>query len=360
MKKRVLCVALAAILLLAIPSIAAADSSGVCFTAVGDRLLDLSSMPSFVGGAAYLPSRVFSSFGVYYNYFDSDATALLYNGSKQIFFGLNDGSCYDSEGTTYQASAVLRNGQVYVPAAWVCQYFGLSYSYISGSGNGDIVRIKNGSEVLTDSKFIDAATSLMKMYYTEYYGMIDPATPSPSPTLPSENDDNHHSSAHIFLTFIGVPDSKLLDELDRFAYQASFFVTAQEAEENADTLRRIYGSGHNIGIFCESSVQDCEKAAVAIYNACQTLPTMLSSDTALATQCIEYGKENALAYFSPTISAPSDTAGISAISSRLEEAAGYLSICVEISSTTSKMLPSLFYYLSSNSFNVLPLRETYL
>ncbi len=363
MKKRLNCLILAAVMLLAIPISAKADSTGVCFTAVGDNLLDLSSMPSFSGGSTYVPSKAFSAFEVYLNYFDSEATALLYNGSKQIFFDMNNGGAEDSIGTTYEVSAIFRGGQVYVPVAWVCSYFGLSYSYITGIGNGDVVRIKNGSEFLTDSQFLNATATLMKTYYNDYYSTITPVTPSPgvSPSPnPAEEDDDSHSGTYVFLTFMGVPDKRLLDTLDRYSYPASFFVTEQQAKDNADTLRRIYGSGHNIGIYCQSVPEESEAAADAVFGVTQVIPTIFTSAARAAEKCKAYGEEHCLSYYAATIFASGSTDNRSAIVNRLENSSGYVGLSVELSETTLKMLSSLLRYLSSESYSVVPLRETYI
>lgn len=362
MNKRVLCLILIAALLIVIPIAATADSTGICFTAVGDNnLMELSSMAVFSGGVLYVPATAFSYFGIYTNYFDSDATALLYSGSKQIFFDMNAGNAYDSLDTTYEVSAMLRNGQVYVPVSWVSRYFGVSYTYINGVGNGDIVRIKNGNEYLTDAQFLDAAGSLMKTRYNEYFGIVSPATPTPPGVSPAPTDvEDDHSGTYVFLNFIGAPDSKLLDTLSRYGYSASFFVTAEQAEASADLLRQAYGTGHNIGIFCQSSVDECETAANAIFAACQVTPSLVTSGSFLALSCMEYGETHGLSYSSSSISANAGTENRSAIVSRLENAFGYVGLSVELSETTLRMIPSLLSELSSESYNVLPLRETYL
>lgn len=361
MKKRALCLIIAVALLLSISISASADSTGVCFTGVGDTLLDLNSMAVFSGGTLYVPGKAFSSFGVYITYFDADATLLLYNSSSSVYFDLNEGTTYDGSGNYYEVSGIFRGGQVYVPVAFVCRYFGVSYSYISGSGNGDIARLKNGSEVLTDSQYIDAAGSLMKTYYNEYFGMVQPITPVPSPSVqnPSAGDDNH-SGTYVYLSFIGVPEGKLLDTLSRFGYSASFFVTEEQALASPDTLRRIYGEGHNIGIYCSSFAEECEAASEAVFGACQVMPTLFTSASSIAQQCQSYGSEHALTYVTASIAADGGTQSREAIVGGLEDVSGNITLSVELSESTQKMLPSLLSYLSSESYSVVPLRETYL
>ena len=361
MKKSFLAYCLAAAVLLSVLISASADTSGISFTAVGDNLEPLNHAPSYSGGVTYVPASVFSAFGVYLNYFDSDATALLYNGSKQIFFNMTDGGASDSLGTEYEVSAIFKGGQVYVPVSWVCVYFGLSYSYISGNGNGDIVRIKNGTEVLTDKQFLDSTSLTMKYYYNEYYGTTATPTPSPGVSPSPGAEDEDHSSTYIFLSFVGMPDGKLLDSLSRFAYSASFFVTEEQAKAQPDMLRRIYGSGHNIGIYCSASAEECVGASEAVFGACQVLPTLMTSAEAIAAQCQSYGGEHGLSYFIPSIYADGNTETRSSVTSSLESApAGYIGLTVDLSETTQKMLPSLLSYFSAEGYSVVPLRETYL
>lgn len=191
---------LAVILLFSGLSTVSADDIGICFVSTNDKLLELNYTPYFVGGFVYLSYDIFASFGIYFSYFEADNTALLYTNSKQIFFDLSTGQSYDSFFNTYATSAVMKNGQVYVPAAWVCQYFGLTYSYISGNGNGDVVRITNGTAVLNDGEFLKAAASLMRSRYSEYFGVSEPMKPSPAltPKMTTGETREFHCASRVF------------------------------------------------------------------------------------------------------------------------------------------------------------------
>lgn len=359
MKKKTICLVLAAALLIVIPLSASADTTGVCFTGVGDGILDLNSMAVYSGGTLCVPARAFSSFGVNLNYFSSESIALLYTSTKQIFFNLTDGGSYDSLDTTYEASAMLRNGIVYVPVAWTCSYFGLSYSYISGTGNGDVVRIKNGSEVLTDKQYLDSTNSSMRIYYNEYFGTVTPSSPTPSVSV-SPGEEVDHSGTYVFLSFIGLPDTKLLDTLSRFAYPAVFFVTEEQASSAPDLLRRIYGSGHNIGIYCAASTEEISGAAQAVFGVCQAMPMFITSDSSIAESCRAYAAENAMTYFSPSLTADGNTDSRNAIAASLEAlSSAYVGISVTLSETTEKMLPSFLSYISINGYSVTSLKETF-
>ena len=358
MKRRIIAVLLVLLIIAPLTVSVSADNSGLCFTATNDTLLDLGSMAAYSGGLLYVPSRVFSTYGVYSNYFESNSTALLYNSSKQIFFELSTGNSYDSSGTYYSVSAIYKNGQVYVPVAWVCSYFGLSYSYISGSGYGDIVRIRNGMEVLTDTQFLDAATSLMKSRYNEYYGTNTPATPTPSQPKP---DESPNDTANVQLCFIGLPSEKALDSLDTYAaIKVCFFVTADEALNAPDTIRRIYGSGHSIGIYCKNSPEsEITSASDAIFEAVQVRPILLTSPTSISKACSEYASANGYAYYRQKISF-TDSKSVKDITSKIESTKGYVSLCITLGDKMNKNLPSILQFLASKHISVLPLLETYI
>jgi len=303
-----------------------------------------------------VPAKVFSVYGVYYNYFDSKSTALLYSGNKQIFFELTTGNSYDSYYTPYSVSAVFKYGQVYVPVAWVCNYFGLGYSYINGTGYGDILRIKNGGEVLTDSQFLEAATSLMRSRYNEYYGNVDPVSPLPSQTQPSDSETDTASAS---LSFIGLPSDKMLESMDAYAVKVCFFVTAAEATASPDTIRRIYGSGHSIGIYCSSSPEsECTEAADVIFEAAQTRPILLTSPTAISKSCSTYADANGYAYFQPATVLPISTKSAADVKSKLNDIKGYTSFVVSVTDYTEDYLPSVLQFLATKHITVIPLRET--
>ncbi len=353
--KKIIAVLLVILFMTPFLQTASADDSGLCFTATNDNLLDLGSMASYSGGIVYVPAKVFSTFGVYYNYFDSKSTAMLYNTSKQIYFELTSGNSYDSYNNTYSVSATYKNGQIYVPVAWVCQYFGLYYSYIGGNGYGDIVRIKNGAEVLTDSEFLDAANSLMRSRYNEYYGMVTPVSPTPSQPVPSDEIKGKSVS----LSFIGLPTDKMLDSLDNYSAKVCFFVTADEVLKSPDIIRQICGSGHSIGVYCVSSPEnECEKTADLIFEAAQTRPVLMTSPAAIAKNAKAYADSNGYAYFYPAIRIPETVKYSSGVTSELEDISGYASVAIPITADTSNYIPYVLQYADANRITLLPLRET--
>ena len=73
---------------------------------------------------------------------------------------------YDSSGHSYAASAISKGGQTYLPLVFVCEQFGLSYSYLFAEP-ADVCRIKDANAVLTDSQCAPPPTTL-ESRYNEY------------------------------------------------------------------------------------------------------------------------------------------------------------------------------------------------
>lgn len=355
MLRRIIAVILVLLFVAPFVVTASADSTGLCFTAANDNLFELSSMTAFVGGVPYVPAMAFSTFGVYYDYFNASSTALLYSGTKQIFFDLTNGNSYDSYYQQQPVSAVFKYGQVYVPVDWVCTYFGLGYSYISGSGYGDVLRLKNGAEQLTDWMFLDAATPTMRNRYNAYYANVDPVKPSPSQPKPSAPT----TSASVSLCFIGLPSDKILDSLDNYSVKVCFFVTAEEVTASPDTIRRICGSGHSIGIYCKTSPEsECAATEDIIFEAAQVRATLITSPSAISQSSMDYSSSNGYAYFMPTIELPENIKYSTGITSKLDGISRYTSLSIPITDNTENFIPYIFQYMVTKHITVLPLLET--
>ena len=360
MKRRIFSALLVCALLATImPFPAAADSSGLCYTSTDDKLLNLSNAAYSYGGSLYVPAQAYSAYGISFSYFSESRTGLLSNGKIQVFFDLIADTSYDPNGNYFNASGTFHNGQLYVPVGWTSHYFGLSYSYIPGNGCGDIVRIKSGSEVLTDARFLEAATYLMKSYYNDYFHTNTTPTPTPTPTpavIPSEESGK---AGTVTLCFVGLPDKELLDQLAAHSYKGCFFLTADEANASPDLVRRIYGSGFGLGICCKSNAgTECQAAADAIFAAVQVRPTLLTSPPAISKACADYAATHGYAYYAQRNSFSAANAKASAISSLLENANSRVIVTLTCGTGTAKLISGLAPYIASKNISVLPLLET--
>lgn len=363
MKKKWIPLLLCAVLLMSVlPSPAFADD--VCFIALNDNLLELSSMPAFVGSTAYVPGRVFSSFNIYYSYFSADSTAMIYTETKQFYFELSSGNTYDSSGAYYSTQAILRNGQVYLPAKFICKQFGLTYSWIAGTGHGDLLRITNGSAILSDSRFLSAASILMDSYYSAYMGSIapeeKPTVPDNPPSRPPDNEPDRHDT-EVLLHFTGLPSNKLLDTLDSYKTPACFFLSAEDVRAAPDTVRRLAASGHSLGILCGAEPEtDYAAAAALVFDAARFLPFLVAAADAGADACREMAAQNGLAFLDYDIDATQDSGvvGLAIVTSQLKFSKEQASIRFHCDENAEEMLPNVLYYLMRNHFSVRAARET--
>ena len=78
MRRKIIALALAALLFVSVIQPAAADTSGLCFTAINDTLLDLGSLAASVNGTIYVPAKIFSSLGVYSSSFNDTNDTVMY------------------------------------------------------------------------------------------------------------------------------------------------------------------------------------------------------------------------------------------------------------------------------------------
>lgn len=357
MKRRTLAIILIICLLVcAIPGASAA--SDVIFTAANDTLVpSLAYQPYVLNGTVYVPCWVFSNyFPIYYNYFSDSSTALVYNDSKQLYFELSSGNTYDSSNNFYSASAVFRSGQVYLPAVFICSQFGLTYSYITGSDYGDLVRVKDSTAVLDDSVFLSAAENQMETQYKTYKG---PSTSAPKPSVPPTRPGNgltNHGSTSVYLSFQGMPSEATLSALKRRNITTCFFLTADEVVENTDMVRNIVNSGHRVGVFCGAEgLEDFEQTSALIFEVSREKTILVSSSAENRAACLDMADENSLVYWGY------DTDGAllnpDFLASTLESAQSEVSVRIKSGAYTDAVLPSFLYYLVQNSFTIREVRE---
>ena len=266
--------ALALALGLSGPASAAGD---IYFTVINDSVVSLSdsTMPTWSGGVLYVPYSAFDGsntarigFDISFSYNRGSGIATLFNTRQALTFNLNNNTCYNAvTGEYLNGRAILRNGQVFVPVALVCSFFGLSYSVIS-IDEGYIVRIKNSSVVLSDAKFVEAATLSISRELREYnQANQSTATPGVLPPTgssgetettdpPIEEEPDTEDSVPVYLAFRCDDDqglSDILDALDESNRAAVFFFPADGLERQDDLLYRILGSGHSVGLLAEGS-----------------------------------------------------------------------------------------------------------
>ena len=352
----------------------AADN--IYFTAVNDNLCPLNdeTMPFWSGGNLYVASTVFSSYdlGLSYARDTSAQTAVLYNRNKVLEFDLANGGANNKLGTYYSARAISKGGYVFFPLAFVCSYFGLSYSLRDTSWI-PLVRVC-GSAILSDSQFIDAASTLMASRYYAYRQSKNPGTNTPAdsdneggdtPNLPqpeeeTEQEDNK-DTARVLLAIRAGDDASLvsmLNTLDRYGYQATIFFDPASLQGRDDLLRRIVASGHRIGLIqsAGADVSALEEGNGRLRQCTGTTTRMVLSSYQTTAHSAGY------AVYEPTLSAQTMGSTASSRASRIfsaiESRSGTVKLLLGGDETTAEALPTLCRRLNQKDYTVRSVNET--
>lgn len=270
MHKKIYAALLCALLIfqMAAPPVKAADY--VYFVAAGENILPMSdrNMPFWSGGYLYVSCDVFTGIGrksldIGRSRKNEEKQLVLYSGSKSLWFKWETDYSYDLNGNIYLPGAVYRNGQVFVPAAVVAQYFGLQYSVAKVNSwaagkpiQGDLVWLRQSGSGLPATAFADAASAPIADCYLEYIRGKE-VKEEPAETGSSEikePDLVEMGSKRIYLCAkAGENTAALLNELDRYGAQAAFFCTPEFLQTQGDLLRRMMATGQAIGILADGA-----------------------------------------------------------------------------------------------------------
>ena len=130
---------------LAVPVLGSSGNTTVYLLAANDKFCDLPGgvLPIAVNGTVYIPYSTFDrtltgvDLGVYYGITPERGTILtLYSLGGMLTFTMSANRCEDNLGNIMSFHAVTRNGIPYVPAAAVCSFFGLQYSFLPPTDRG--------------------------------------------------------------------------------------------------------------------------------------------------------------------------------------------------------------------------------
>lgn len=217
----------------------------VYFTAINEQLLPLNddTMPFWSGSTLYVSHVALegNDLGIHANRNREQQKITLYRKADAIIFDLDAGGAADNKGRTYSGSAVLRGSTVFFPVDTVCRFFGLEYSY-NRVPHGYLLRIKSSSVVLSDSAFIDAATSAFNQRFSQYERAHAPAAEQSA--MPAEQTPAKEEARRTAYLLFEVTDAALAEQLllQLPNRQATFLFSQQAAESAGDLLRRL-GAG---------------------------------------------------------------------------------------------------------------------
>ncbi len=185
--------ALCALVLAGALSLSASASPGnVNLMAVNERvLLDLTAdnMPRTVGGVLYVPYTMLSyqatgiDLGVNAMYSTTKRTLLVTDGQLGVVFDTRANTAQDLSGAAVSAQAMVRNGTVFVPIDWLCDYFGTISCTRTSTRHGTLIRLTSSSAILSDRSFVSAADNQLAdslSRYLESGGRGEGENPVPS------------------------------------------------------------------------------------------------------------------------------------------------------------------------------------
>lgn len=355
MRHRFLAVILIVVLLIAAVPQYTQAASDVCFVSINDTLPDSIPFAYVSNSVTYIPSSALSSFRIYFLYDSNISTVLVYTSAQQVTIDMIKGVATDKDGVEYAATAIYRNGQVYVPAQFICSMFGLNASYIEGVGYGDICRITDGSEMLGDELFLSAATNQMRTRYNAYMASIAPSpTPSYTPPEPDVTDPTTHDDVTVYLAFTGLPTSYLLNLLKNYRITAAFFLTAADIAAQPETVRRIVGEGHNVGIYCpDGTLREFDATAELLFEAAHVRTVLVSAGEAYTAAFSQECEGKGLVPIQFDLNGLNGGQGVNmaaAVTGPLSRAHGNTVLMLTLSETNDTIIRGIIYSMYSNSY----------
>ena len=268
MKKRLhafLC-ALALVSVLTLPAWGSSNSSTVYLLAVGDKFYD-AYQPAVINGVIYVPYTIFDrsatgvDLGVYYGITPEQGTILtLYSLSGMLTFRVQMGVCEDNQGNPMNFHAIPRYGIPYVPAAAVCGFFGLQYSFLPTSDRGTLIRITSPtSPGMDDGFFLKSAQGAMAYRYNQIIQSQTPQpTPSPAPSTPppvtSRPPATSNGDTRIYLALDASQASGDWTALFPDGTYALFLFTPDSLAGQASLVRKAVAAGHSVGLLVDPSL----------------------------------------------------------------------------------------------------------
>ena len=317
-KKGLLAAALCAALALGIAIPAFGSSGTVYLMAVNERVLDVTAenMPTVMNGVLYVPYTMLSirdtglNLGVSTQYSTTRRTVLVSDGQIGIVFELQTNSARDLQGNPVPARAMVRNSMTFIPIDYLCTYFGTISCSRVNSKYGIVIRVTNGSSVLRDTEFVNAADSRLADSLRDYISPSGSSAPTASPsarpsTFPPKPSDPLIEAEVLLALRWGEQAEELARLLERRGERAMFLFTAAELREQDDMVRRLIAAGHTVGLVltgedgatCAAQLEEGRRllAEIARYHA------LVVSAVALDGEGREVLREKGCAVWSPDL-----------------------------------------------------------
>ena len=255
-------------------SLPVSGASTVYLMAVNDKVHETTAdnMPMMVDGTLYIPYTMLSpqvsgiNLGVRAQYSASRNTLTLTSTGVTVTFDTRNNTAVDASSGSLNVRAMVRNSMVYLPIAWLCDYFpDLDYS-LTRTSYYTLVRLTSSAVILTDAQFLDAADNLLRENLARYQASLSTPSPSVSPSSspsaqpsPSPSPSAQQPKPLVYLAFRwGDHAENAASALEERDQRGLFLFSVDELTGQDKLIRRLVGQGHQIGlVLTGSDLTDC-------------------------------------------------------------------------------------------------------
>ena len=261
--KRLLSLLLSVLMLCTLLPPRASAAPTLYFTAVNDRMRDLSdeTMPFWQNGFLYVAGATVDGpddLGIRYSYNQEKSVAILYKGQRVLYCDLTAGTMENNRtGEQYAGSPIVRSGMVFFPITALAKIFDLKYSSTK-IAYGYLLRIRDDNAVLSDEYFIDAATDPIQKRYAQYeraHAAAEQENETPAQVeTPVRRDD---LTVYLLLPAAnGFMLTQLLSTLENYQSHATLLLTPELLESAGDGVRRAAATGNAVALCISAETAD--------------------------------------------------------------------------------------------------------
>ena len=262
-RKRLLSLLLSVLMLCTLLPPRASAAPTLYFTAVNDRMCDLSdeTMPFWQNGLLYVAGATVDGpddLGIRYSYNQEKSVAILYKGQRVLYCDLTAGTMENNRtGEQYAGSPIVRSGMVFFPITALAKMFDLKYSSTK-IAYGYLLRIRDDNAVLSDEYFIDAATDPIQKRYAQYeraHAAAEQENETPAQVeTPVRRDD---LTVYLLLPAAnGFMLTQLLSTLENYQSHATLLLTPELLESAGDGVRRAAATGNAVALCISAETAD--------------------------------------------------------------------------------------------------------
>ena len=254
-RKRLLSLLLSVLMICTLLPPRASAAPTLYFTAVNDRMCDLSdeTIPFWQNGLLYVAGATVDGpddLGIRYSYNQEKSVAILYKGQRVLYCDLTAGTMENNRtGEQYVGSPIVRSGMVFFPITALAKIFDLKYSSTK-IAYGYLLRIRDDNAVLSDEYFIDAATDPIQKRYAQYeraHAAAEQENETPAQVeTPVRRDD---LTVYLLLPAAnGSMLTQLLSTLENYQSHATLLLTPELLESAGDGVRRAAATGNAVAL----------------------------------------------------------------------------------------------------------------